>query len=232
MLATDAEVRDSDLLADGLVDQILQDDPTLDLPQKINRAFSHIPKSVRYINWLGDDDIVAARTVEKMAEIMDSDPGVALVFGDLDYIDSEGLVLARNRLGRFSSVALGWLPQRIGQPATLYRREFFDRVGGLQAGLTHAFDMDLFLKLKKLGTFRYFSQHAASWRWHPGSLTVKNRGKSVREGSEARIRAATPGLHAFCVNLTERAVRPMTLAVGMVFDRKLASKFRRSSQER
>jgi hypothetical protein len=51
-----------------------------------------------------------------------------------------------------------------------------------------AFDFDLFLKFSKLGKIVFIPQTLASFRWHPGSLSVSRRWNSVSEASKVRVR--------------------------------------------
>lgn len=156
------------------------------LAQKINEAFKELPAIVKYIGWLGDDDLLHAGALEDAAKVLSSDTGVALVFGGCDYIDTMGNRIGTNDSGRWASTVLGFGPDLIPQPGALWRRDAFEKVGGLSSEFDLAFDYDLFLKLKAEGQFVYLPRTLASFRWHPDSLSVNKRGQSVYEASRVR----------------------------------------------
>ena len=55
------------------------------------------------------------------------------------------------------------------------------RAGGFTPGYSYALDLDLFLRLRKLGSFLPIPAVTARFRWHPDSLTVADRQASSRE---------------------------------------------------
>jgi GT2 family glycosyltransferase len=158
------------------------------LAEKINAALRELPESVKYIGWLGDDDLLHSAALEDAAKILSSNPEVVLVFGGCDYIDAMGNRIGTNKSGTWAAKTLGIGPDLIPQPGALWRRDAFERVGGLSSEFDMAFDYDLFLKLKSEGQFAYLPRTLASFRWHPDSLSVKRRGKSVLEASKVRRR--------------------------------------------
>lgn len=156
------------------------------LAEKINAGFKELPESVKFIGWLGDDDLLHLNALTDAAKILISNSKAVLVFGGCDYIDPTGKLLASNKSGAWASKIMGFGPDLIPQPGALWRRDAFEKVGGLSSEFDLAFDYDLFLKLKAEGQFVYLPRTLASFRWHPDSLSVKNRGKSVLEASKVR----------------------------------------------
>jgi hypothetical protein len=71
----------------------------------------------------------------------------------------------------------------------------------LNEELRWAFDLDLFLRLRAVGTFTYVPVPLAEFRWHEGSLSVGARQGSVDEASRVRREAHR---------------RPLARAVGVV----------------
>jgi hypothetical protein len=69
----------------------------------------------------------------------------------------------------------------------VFRRDAFDKVGGLSYKYEFAFDFDLFLKLTKIGKSVFIDAITSSHRWHSTSLTYSRRCDSVREASMARV---------------------------------------------
>jgi glycosyltransferase involved in cell wall biosynthesis len=175
----------STFLAEGLIDQYL-DEQDPGLAAKINYGFRSLPEEIKYINWLGDDDLLAKGSLDTaLARIKQADQPV-LVFGGCEYIDPEGKKIFVNKSGKWAVPLLGFGPQLIPQPGALYRRDSFEKVGGLSQKFGWAFDFELFLSLSEVGKAVFVPETLASFRWHPGSLSVKTRHRAVLEASRAR----------------------------------------------
>jgi GT2 family glycosyltransferase len=174
------------LIENGLVDQFVID-PGSGLPDAINAGFSELPSDIEYINWLGDDDLLSVGSLGEATKVLDSEPNIVLVFGSCDYVDPTGKTIWTNRSGQWASKLLRFGPNLVPQPGALFRRAAFGKVGGLRAEFKWAFDFDLLLNLKRLGGLKFLNQTLSSFRWHPESLTVEFRSKSVEEASRVRI---------------------------------------------
>jgi hypothetical protein len=110
-----------------------------------------------------------------------------MVFGGCDYVDPDGQVVWTNKSGSFAVPLMRFGPDLIPQPGALFRREAFDVSGGLNTSYSWAFDFDLFIKLSKIGKLIHIDSTLASFRWHPESLSVEYRSKSVSEASKVRV---------------------------------------------
>lgn len=175
-----------ELMTLGLVHQFVED-PGTGLPEAINKGFSELPSGIEYINWLGDDDLLSPGSIAKTVSVLDAEPSTVLVYGSCDYVDSQGKVVWTNRSGQWATTILGFGPDLIPQPGCLFRRSAFIQIGGLNKDFNWAFDFDLLLNLKKVGGLRFLDTTLASFRWHPESLSVEFRTKSVAEASKVRI---------------------------------------------
>jgi GT2 family glycosyltransferase len=78
-------------------------------------------------------------------------------------------------------------PQLIPQPSAVFRRDAFEKIGGLSDKFQFAFDFELFLKLTKLGKTVFVDEILSSHRWHSTSLTFSRRWDSVKEASAVRV---------------------------------------------
>ena len=76
-----------------------------------------------------------------------------------------------------------------------------------------AFDFDLLLKLKGIGKLKFLDATLASFRWHPESLSVEFRKKSVSEASQVRISHLPKALKPISW-LWEYPVKKATLIAG------------------
>lgn len=156
------------------------------LAHKLDALLRETPKVCRYITWLGDDDRLTPGSLEAAAAALSEDPSTSLVFGRCDYIDPAGVVIGTNRSGQWAVSILGFGPQLIPQPGSLFRRDKFLEVNGLDDEFMLAFDYDFFLKLKKTGRLTHIDQTLAQFRWHSSSLSVSRRMESAMEASTVR----------------------------------------------
>jgi len=174
------------LISSGVVDQHFIETPGLPLAEKINEALRALPTDCTLIGWLGDDDLLTRNSLVHASEKLEAFPDAVMVYGGVDYIDKDGKILLTNPSSQFHEKLLRFGPQLIPQPGAIWRRDSFERVGGLSGEFNLAFDFDLFLKLSNEGRLLHIDQTLAQFRWHPDSLSVKRRWVSVTEASKVR----------------------------------------------
>ena len=202
----------SALLKAGLVHKLV-DDPGSGLAGAINLGFEMMPEEIEYINWLGDDDLLAFKSLELTTNFLDRNKSAVMVFGGCDYIDPDGRILWKNRSNQLAVPLMRVGPDLVPQPGALFQKEAFLNVGGLNTNFSWAFDFDLFIKLSKIGKVRYVDETLASFRWHPESLSVEFRSKSVAEASQVRVSHLPTWLRIFSP-LWEYPVKWATLVAG------------------
>ena len=218
-----AIVRPSDALIDldvlKLVDQVV-DDPGTGLAAAINAGIRSLPPDVKYVSWLGDDDRLVSRTLRSVSAELER-TGAAAVYGQCRYIDATGRELWLNKSGRWASPLMLCGPQLVPQPGSLVRRSDFEAIGGLDESRRWAFDLEMFLQLRRRpGGLRYISHPLAEFRWHDGSLSVGGRRGSVTEASEIR-RSHLPSPVRQASALWEPLLRKVILLAGERINRRL-----------
>jgi hypothetical protein len=170
----------------GLVDLYI-DELEPSVPKKINQGFSSLPENIEYITWIGDDDLLAPDSLSVAVSVLGKPEKPVLVFGHCQYIDSEGNEVLVKLSGSWAVPLLRFGPQLSPQPSAVFRRDAFEKVGGLSDKFAFAFDFDLFIKLTKLGKAIFVDEILSSHRWHATSLTFSRRWDSVREASLVRV---------------------------------------------
>jgi GT2 family glycosyltransferase len=199
-------------LESALAHQVVAD-PGSGLSDAINKGFQELPTGIEYINWLGDDDLLAPNSLLEATRVLDSDSQAVLVYGSCHYVDPQRRIVWVNKSGQWASSLLHFGPDLIPQPGALFRRTAFEKVGGLSNTYDWAFDFDLLLKLKKIGKLRFTDKTLASFRWHPESLSVEYRTMSVAEASKVRV-SHLPALLRPVSCIWEYPVKKATLVVG------------------
>ena len=201
------------LSAAGLIDQFVED-PKKGLAEAINLGFSLLPREIKLINWLGDDDLLTAGSLNKTAAALSGNGKASFVYGACDYVDDKGNKIWANKSGPWAAKLLRVGPDLIPQPGALFRRDAFNDVGQLSSNFGWAFDFDLFIRLSKVGKGIYLPETLASFRWHPDSLSVGMRKKSVAEASAVRKSHLPTWLRTISI-LWEWPIMQVTLIAGM-----------------
>ena len=210
----------------GLVDLYI-DELETSVPNKINQGFRALPENIEYITWIGDDDLLAPGSLSLASGVLDQPEMPVLVFGHCQYIDSEGNDVLVKRSGSWAVPLLRFGPQLIPQPSAVFRRDAFERVGGLSDKFEFAFDFDLFLKLTKVGKGVFVDKILSSHRWHATSLTYSRRWDSVKEASAVRTSNLSPLLRVFSY-LWEIPIMLITYLAGNILSSGILSRVKRS----
>lgn len=213
LLVAPSDYQPNELVEAGLIDAKI-DDPRLGLSEAINAGIRALPTEVEFVNWLGDDDLLAEDSISLSEKFLTENPETVMVFGACDYIDSVGTVIWTNKSGPWAVPLLRFGPDLIPQPGALFRRDSFERVGGLKAQFNWAFDFDLFIALSKIGKLKYLSVTISCFRWHPESLSVEHRKMSVSEASAVRVSHLPIWLRPISI-LWEYPVKQATLWAGI-----------------
>jgi GT2 family glycosyltransferase len=225
LLVAPSSLNTNALTSSGLVDSVVIDVGG-GLPSAINQGIKALPESVEYVNWLGDDDLLAPGSLEATERALDKVSNVVMVFGACEYIDASGKSLWVNGSGAWAVPLLRFGPDLIPQPGALFRRSVFASIGGLETNLGWAFDFDLFIRFSKVGKIKYIDQTLAKFRWHPESLSVEHRKRSVAEASKVRV-SHLPSFLKPMSFIWEYPVRQATLIAGKRVSAKAQSKARR-----
>lgn len=216
IIAPDKEVVDD---LDRKLFDLFVPDPMLGLAAAINAGILALPKTASFVNWLGDDDLLTPGSLSITLNILTNNPKAVLTYGGCEYIDENGVLLWKNKSGRYASTLLHFGPQLIPQPGALIRRDAYTAIGGLKNSFNWAFDLDMLFRLKKVGKLHFVDATLAKFRWHEGSLSVGGRKESVNEASSIR-RASLPRIFQVISPLWEIPMKRAIFAAGNRLNRK------------
>ena len=163
----------------------------------INLGAQELQAHHDYFNWLNDDDLLEPGSLKATVSALDANPEAVVAYGACRYIDPQGRQLWVSKAGKWATRILGWGPDLIPQPGMLVRANAWKEVGGVDQSYKLAFDLDLLLKLKKIGAFVDVQQIVSSFRWHPTSLTVDDRNTNIAESERAKRAALSPTARKF-----------------------------------
>lgn len=127
--------------------------------------------------FLDDDDRWHPRRLAEQVAVLQAAPAASASYCRMQTIDASGTrVLApadQTAVRSHADVAA----RRTGiiAPNLLVRRDAFHRAGGFRAGLHHAEDLDLVLRLAELGEFVFAPEALVDYRAHSGNTTRRHR---------------------------------------------------------
>ncbi|MAE66316.1 MAG: hypothetical protein CMJ18_18760 [Phycisphaeraceae bacterium] len=98
--------------------------------------------------------------------------------GGADRVEPHDLEQGRRRVGRCTKRLVE--PDSISHSSILVRRDALNRIGGYDADLQHAVDIDLYFRLSILGTFAFVPRHLVHYRIHDRQTSWNHRLDQVR----------------------------------------------------
>lgn len=168
------------------------------------------------LGYLNSDDLLAPRAIEEAVRFLAANPGVVLVYGNRICIDEQGRLL-------YVRPSPPWGARTphahhvLGQESCFWRREAYERVGGIDDSLAFAVDYDLFSRLARLGPFAHCGRIWGYFRKHGASKTMTAYA-TVGAAEVARVQESVwgrrPGRSETA--LAHGACRAYGLAAGLV----------------
>ena len=146
------------------------------------------------LGWLNADDILEPQALLRVAKALKGRREAVGASGAALLIDPRGDVV-----GGLPTPPCGTRecllrhPHNPTQPATFFRRDIYEAVGGLNPSLDLAMDADLWLRLTTRGPFELLkSDVLARFRVHPSAKSVRHAGRAAREDLRVRLQHGMP----------------------------------------
>lgn len=136
------------------------------------------------IAWINSDDAYASDgVVGRALERFRAEPGLDVLYGDAVVVDEHGREIRPYVTHDFRGAAdVLVAPQGPAQPATLFRRELYQRAGGLRPELHLALDYELWLRMFPLARrIERFHEVVALVTAHPSAKSIASMGEQVAE---------------------------------------------------
>ena len=171
---------------------LLVDDPGRGMSAAMN-AGRQVATTERFTIWLGDDDAYVPGGLTILRQLLHDTTDAVVAYGACRYVDDSGVTVWTSEAGILASRIIGFGPNLIPHPAAMIRLDALEAIGGYNETLRLVMDLDVFLKLKKIGRFIATKTPVASFGWHPQSLTVSGRRDSEKEARAVK-RHALPAL--------------------------------------
>jgi glycosyltransferase involved in cell wall biosynthesis len=176
------------------------------------------------LGWLNADDLLEPGALRRVVDVFGADPSLAMVVGVCLIIDSKGAVIGAMPPPPVPTLAgLLRLPYNPPQPATFFSAYAYRSGEGLDRTYDLAMDIDLWLKLAKVGPIKTVGTEVlARYREHPDAKSIARSPASARESFRIRRRHGMPLRSLAAVSLLRiGVVRPMTSPLTRPFRRVL-----------
>ena len=138
----------------------------------INKGFSQATGA--YLAWLNADDRLRPQAVGEAVAFLEAHPEVGMVYGDADYIDSQGRLVGRFPAAQTDLARLRRGYVHIPQQASFWRADLWRRVGPLDPSFNFAMDYDLWVRLARISQLHYLPRPWAEFRLHAVSKTIQS----------------------------------------------------------
>ena len=151
------------------------DDGTADA---ISKGFELSRGSI--LAFLNADDTYLPGAVSTAVSALSADPTVAMVYGEGDWVNERGEIIGRYPTAPFDRKRL----ERecfICQPASFFRREAFEAIGGMDPKLHYTFDYDLWIRMARRFEIRKIDALLATSRMHAANKTLGHPRENVEE---------------------------------------------------
>lgn len=145
----------------------------------INKGMAHARGEV--LAWLNSDDYYLPGAVSAALKAFEQNPDAVLVYGNMLAVDERGQTINTLKYRQLTLEDLLCF-QIIGQPAVFFRREAFEKAGGLDTTFHFLLDHQLWIKVAAQGKTLHVPQLWAAARYH---AEAKNRLKAAEFGREA-----------------------------------------------
>jgi GT2 family glycosyltransferase len=127
------------------------------------------------IGWLNSDDLYLPGALKAVADYFQDHPECRWLYGRCRIIDSMGKErwtwITRYKNSRLKKFSVDKLLREnfISQPAVFFRKELFEKAGGLDLSLKYAMDYDLWLRFARIAPAGVIHKDLAGFRRHRSS---------------------------------------------------------------
>jgi len=172
----------------------------------LNRGYGMARGEV--LGYLSDDDLLARGAVARLVAEFRADPDAVAVYPGYRMIDQDGEIVDTVRPIEYSPLEAFRLHDTIIGPGGLVRREVLEATGGWDPDWRWMGDLILWMRVGLAGKVIRVDHPVASWRRHPGGLTIETSLERARQHLQlVDVGASLLNLPADAVSVHAEALR-------------------------
>jgi glycosyltransferase involved in cell wall biosynthesis len=145
----------------------------------LNRGYDMARGEV--LGYLSDDDLLARGAVARLVAELRADPDAVAAYPGYRMIDQEGEIVDTVRPIEYSPLEAFRLHDTIIGPGGLVRREVLEASGGWDPAWHWMGDLILWMRVGLAGRVIRVEHPVASWRRHPGGITIETSLERARQ---------------------------------------------------
>lgn len=146
----------------------------------INRGFLHAAGDV--VCWLNTDEFFYDGVLAKVADYFESNPEVDVLFGDFNYVDSDGNHIKTRIANSYSESMLLYYGCYIPSCSTFIRRRVISTGQLLDEAYRVTMDYEYYVRLAKVGyKFAYFKSVLAGFTLHANNISTTQYVRRLHE---------------------------------------------------
>lgn len=137
----------------------------------LNKGFQRAKGEI--LAWLNSDDVYLPGAITDSVTFLQEHPDVDLVYGDIQFIDEHGNILAEEIRSRpFSLTTLLTQFGSIQQQSAFFRRRLLEKIGGINENLHYVMDTELWIRIALHGKGHYYPGVRAQSRVHSAAKSM------------------------------------------------------------
>ena len=121
--------------------------------------------------WLNSDDTYLPETFYKVMKIFTRNPEVDLIFGNIYIINEHDKRIGELRFTEFDFDTLIYKGGNLHQAGTFWKKEIYERSGGIDSDYQFGLDYDFFCRVAKVGKLCHMRDFFANFRKHENAKT-------------------------------------------------------------
>ncbi|MHB8132839.1 MAG: glycosyltransferase family 2 protein [Anaerolineaceae bacterium] len=137
----------------------------------VNKGFAKTKG--KYCGWVNSDDLYLPGAVAQAVAILEENDDIGFVFGDVKSIDENNKITNIMRYGNWKLTDLMRF-NIIGQPGVFFRKDLWERVGGLDLNYHFLLDHHLWIRMASEARIVYSGKIWAAARFHSAAKNIAN----------------------------------------------------------
>lgn len=122
--------------------------------------------------WVNSDDVLFLGALKKAADVFNANPNIDIITGNVVYIDENDFITRCVRLPKHRWYFYKHNVGCFAAPAVFFKKDLYEKVGGLDINLHYSMDVDLWHKFRLAGAKVYHvDKYLGGFRVHSASKT-------------------------------------------------------------
>jgi glycosyltransferase involved in cell wall biosynthesis len=179
----------------------------------IHKGFSRATGD--YLYWLNSDDVLLPGAMETIQQSLAAHPEWDALTAYHVRIDEQSRIISMHRIPGESPAAARWGIHHVCQQTCVFRRELYEKVGGINHALHCVLDTELWCRMFAVGSvWGHVPQYLAAFRQHPQAKGKADKWYAMYRDEEMSLRHRFP---QFCADTLKHRLGLLGYRAGQIF---------------